>query len=330
MDEPDSLAWSLSLSFALVPRLSFSAYNHRSSAMSDPSPSEQPTKLDVERNTSTIASSGDHFSKLIAIVEKLNVTMEGQKLTMEKVESTLIDHGKKFDVLTRDALKNDLPYDQKDLEDESTCMALYDMVMAKTKEKADEWKETMEVTLIFIALFSAVLTALLVPATQALLPNSITFGNYTPPSSQLPLPLRSAEVVCAFYYLSLIIAIIIAVLCALGRRWVRELITKPNLKTWREKMFWHIERMRRAEGWLQTLMDVLYWMLLSSIGLFMGGLLYQLWDVSHSFEQRASILLATWALGTDPMLQQREREEGGENECGQESATLDTKEQSHG
>ncbi|KZS88230.1 hypothetical protein SISNIDRAFT_532525 [Sistotremastrum niveocremeum HHB9708] len=264
--------------------------------MSDSSPptTEPPptTKSDGDAHDASVtALLTSQFGALLDAVKTLNVTMDG-------VKTTLVDHGKKFDILTRDALKNDQPYDQKDLDDESTCMALYDMVMAKTKEKADEWKETMEVTLIFIALFSAVLTAFLVPATQALLPNSTTCGNSTSSSSQPPpLPPRSAEAVCAFYYLSLIIAIIIAVLCALGRRWVRKLTIKPNVKTWREKMFWHIERMRRAESWLQALMEVLYWMLLSSIGLFMSGLLYQLWNVSHSFEETASILLATWALG---------------------------------
>ncbi|KZT32338.1 hypothetical protein SISSUDRAFT_1055652 [Sistotremastrum suecicum HHB10207 ss-3] len=75
--------------------------------MSDPSSSEQPERPDVEPNASTTASVADHFSKLIAVVEKLNVTMEGQKTTMEKVESTLIDHGKQFEVLTRDALKSE-------------------------------------------------------------------------------------------------------------------------------------------------------------------------------------------------------------------------------
>ncbi|KZS86549.1 hypothetical protein SISNIDRAFT_491859 [Sistotremastrum niveocremeum HHB9708] len=264
--------------------------------MSDPTPPPteptSTTNADGEAHEASVtALLTSQFGALLDAVKILNVTMDG-------VKTTLVDHGKKFDILTRDALKNDQAYDQKDLEDESTCMALYDMVMAKTKEKADEWKETMEVTLIFIALFSAVLTAFLVPATQALLPNSGNSGNLTLSSSQRPpLPPRSAEAVCAFYYLSLITAIIIAVLCALGRRWVRKLTTKPNVKTWREKMFWHIERMHRAESWLQTLMEVLYWMLLSSIGLFMGGLLYQLWNLSGSFEKQPPILLATWALG---------------------------------
>ncbi|KZT32337.1 hypothetical protein SISSUDRAFT_1055651, partial [Sistotremastrum suecicum HHB10207 ss-3] len=80
------------------------------------------------------------------------------------------------------------------------------MVMAKTKEKADEWNGTMDVTLIFIALFSAVLTAFLVPATQTLLPSFNDSGNSTS-SSAPPLPPRSDEAVCAFYYLSLIAAV---------------------------------------------------------------------------------------------------------------------------
>ncbi|KZS87008.1 hypothetical protein SISNIDRAFT_538360 [Sistotremastrum niveocremeum HHB9708] len=256
-------------------------------APADPS----TTTLEADANASTMALLTNQFGALLDAVKTLNVTMDG-------VKSTLVDHGTKFDVLIRDALKNDQPYEQKELEDETTCRALYDMVMAKTKEKADEWNGTMDVTLIFIALFSAVLTAFLVPATQNLLPAPTGSGNSNSTSSQaLPLPPRSDEAVCAFYYLSLITAIIIAVLCALGRQWVRKLTVKPDVGSWRERTMWLVERMKRAESWLKVLMEVLYWMLLSSIGLFMAGLLYQLWNVSHSFEARASILLATWALG---------------------------------
>lgn len=45
---------------------------------------------------------------------------------------------------------DDQPYDEKALDDESTCLALYDIVMAKTKEKAEEWNGTIDVTLIFV------------------------------------------------------------------------------------------------------------------------------------------------------------------------------------
>ncbi|KZS88220.1 hypothetical protein SISNIDRAFT_498101 [Sistotremastrum niveocremeum HHB9708] len=55
--------------------------------------------------------------------------------------------------------------------------------------------------------------------------------------------------------------------------------------------------MRRAEKWIKVLMEVLYWLLLASIGLFMTGLLFQLRNLATSFEGRATILLATWEVG---------------------------------
>ncbi|KZT33840.1 hypothetical protein SISSUDRAFT_377976 [Sistotremastrum suecicum HHB10207 ss-3] len=58
-----------------------------------------------------------------------------------------------------------------------------------------------------------------------------------------------------------------------------------------------MHRMKRAEGWLRALMEVLYWFLLLSIGLFMSAILYQLWNLSNSFEERATILVATWGVG---------------------------------
>ncbi|KZS86546.1 hypothetical protein SISNIDRAFT_471705 [Sistotremastrum niveocremeum HHB9708] len=206
------------------------------------------------------------------------------------------DEGNEITTVSRSACAGSKGGDGKEIGEDEQNSLQYDIVLAKTKEKADEWNSTMDVTLIFIALFSAVLTAFLVPATQALLPSPNDSTNSTS-SSPPPLPARSAEAVCAFYYLSLITAIIIAVLCALGRQWVRRLTIRPNVKSWRARTFWHIERMRRAERWIQILMEVLYRMLLTSIGLFMTALLYQLWNLSGSFEERATILIATWSLG---------------------------------
>ncbi|KZT39489.1 hypothetical protein SISSUDRAFT_1061090 [Sistotremastrum suecicum HHB10207 ss-3] len=261
--------------------------------MSDPITGEILANLKPADDTSNPAATmrNDYFGALLAAVEKLNATMEG-------VKSTLVDHGKKFDVLTKDALKDDQPYDEKELDDESTCTALYDIAMAKTKEKAEEWNGTIDVTLIFIALFSAVLTAFLVPATQALSPGSSNSSSPTSESAVLPpLPAQSSEVVCALYYLALMIAIIVAVLCVLGRQWVRKLTIRPDAKSWKDRTIWHVERMRRAEGWIKSLMETLYWSLLSSIGLFVAGLLYQLRILSTSFDGTAIILTTTWALG---------------------------------
>ncbi|KZT32181.1 hypothetical protein SISSUDRAFT_1067129 [Sistotremastrum suecicum HHB10207 ss-3] len=218
----------------------------------EPSLGPEPlTQPDTEANPSTIALLKDQFNALLGAVNTLNATLGG-------VKTTLVDHGTKFDILIRDALKNDQPYEEKDLNDESTCLALYDMVVAKTKEKAEEWNGTIDVTLIFIALFSAVLTAFLVPATQALLPSSDSSSSSSSSQDPPPLPPRSDEIVCALYYLSLITAIVVAVLCALGRQWVRKLSTRPDVTTWKNRTIWHVERMRRAEKWIKALMEVIY------------------------------------------------------------------------
>lgn len=49
----------------------------------------------------------NQFGALLEAVRDLNVTMGAQKTTMEGVKSTLIEHGTKFDVLIKDALKSE-------------------------------------------------------------------------------------------------------------------------------------------------------------------------------------------------------------------------------
>ncbi|KZT39191.1 hypothetical protein SISSUDRAFT_666946 [Sistotremastrum suecicum HHB10207 ss-3] len=133
---------------------------------------------------------------------------------------------------------------------------------------------------------------------QASSPSSGSLNNSTSASSDPPpLPPRSDEAVCALYYLALLTAIIVAVLCALGRQWVRKLGMMPDVIGWKARTLYHVERMERAEKWIKVLMEVIYRLLLLSIGLFLAGLLYQLWNLASSFEETATILMATWALG---------------------------------
>lgn len=107
------------------------------------------------------------------------------------------------------------------MEDESTCTALYEIAMARTKEQVDEWIKRMDVSLVFvcdvgikkkrrltipsyqIALFSAVLTAFLIPAIQNLFPSSTSSASDSPP----PLPEISLQNVCILNYLALILAV---------------------------------------------------------------------------------------------------------------------------
>ncbi|KZT32702.1 hypothetical protein SISSUDRAFT_519600 [Sistotremastrum suecicum HHB10207 ss-3] len=245
------------------------------------------------------------FHRLLGLIEKQNntieeqnITMKEQKETMDEQKNTLKEHGTKLDALVRDAQKDDLPYDEEEnpLENEQLWSGVYEIAAAKMKEEAEEWKGLMDVSLVFIAIFLAVLTAFLVPAAQALNPppSSPPNNSTSPPP---PLPPNSDQNVCAFYYLSLIMAMCNAVLCVLGRQWVGKLLSRPDGKTHRERTMRHEARKNLAYGWIKPLVAVLYWSLLLSIGLFIAGLLYQLRNLSTSFDQTAPILETTWGLG---------------------------------
>lgn len=49
---------------------------------------------------------------------------------------------------------DDQPYDEKEMSDESTCTALFEMAMAKTKEEVDEWIKRMDVSLVFVSIIT--------------------------------------------------------------------------------------------------------------------------------------------------------------------------------
>ncbi|KZS88950.1 hypothetical protein SISNIDRAFT_528177 [Sistotremastrum niveocremeum HHB9708] len=215
---------------------------------------------------------------------------------LQSVKDTLVDHGKKFDLLIRDAIKDDQPYDLKPMEDESTCTALFEIAMARTKEEVDEWIKRMDVSLVFIALFSAVLTAFVVPATQNLFPSSNNSpGN--PTDSPPPVPKTSAQDVFILYSLALIVAILNAVLSVLGRQWMSKLTTRPLGNTYKERLLRHIAREDLAKRWLGYLVEGLHILLLWSIGLFMTGLLYQILNLSGSFEKSTPRIFAAWIVG---------------------------------
>ncbi|KZS88960.1 hypothetical protein SISNIDRAFT_528187 [Sistotremastrum niveocremeum HHB9708] len=249
--------------------------DNRGTSSSDTDAEEHPvTKPDIEVSPTELARNRMHDT-----LQRLSSAMESVKETLGNMKDTLLDHGKKFDILIRDAIKDDQPYDQKGLDDESTCTALFEMAMTKTKEEVDEWIKRMDVSLVF-----------------NLFPSSNnTPGN--PTDAPPPLPKVSAENVCVSYYLALILAILDAVLSVLGRQWMSKLTNRPEGGTYRERLLRHIERERLAKRWLRYLVEGLHVILLCSIGLFVSGLLYQLWNLSGSFEDRAPRLLATWVLG---------------------------------
>ncbi|KZT33643.1 hypothetical protein SISSUDRAFT_395659 [Sistotremastrum suecicum HHB10207 ss-3] len=268
-----------------------------------PGPLHSPPTLEAAAPTSTPVAQDafdtPRFNRLLALMEKQVEVAEKQNATIERQEKELSEHGKKLDALVKDAQRDDLPYDEEKgdpLDSEQLWSGVYEIAAAKMKEEAEEWKGLMDVSLVFIAIFLAVLTAFLVPAAQALNPSpSDTPTNST--SALPPLPLESAQNVCAFYYLSLIMAMCNAVLCVLGRQWVGKLLSRPDGKTHRERTMRHEARKKLAYGWIKPLVAVLYWSLLLSIGIFIAGLLYQLRNLSTSFDQTAPTLETTWSIG---------------------------------
>ncbi|KZS95506.1 hypothetical protein SISNIDRAFT_350913 [Sistotremastrum niveocremeum HHB9708] len=234
------------------------------------------------------------FNRLLTLIEQQNATMEEQK-------KTLMDHGSKLDMLVKDAVKDDQPYDEEEnpVWSEQMWSGVYEIATATMKEKADEWKGLMDVSLVFIAIFLTVLTAFLVPATQALSPTSSSnaMSNSTTADSRGPLPPSSDQNVCALYYMSLMTAMCNAVLCVLGRQWVGKLLSRPAGETHRERTMRHEQRKRLANVWIKPLIGFLYWSLLLSIALFITGLLYQLRNLATSFDEDAVALQVAWSFG---------------------------------
>lgn len=70
--------------------------------------------VETEPETSTITLLTNQFGALLDAVKELNATAGAQKTTMEDIKvtmngvrGTLLEHGTKFDILTRDALKGE-------------------------------------------------------------------------------------------------------------------------------------------------------------------------------------------------------------------------------
>lgn len=88
-----------------------------------------------------------------------------------------------------------------------------------------------------------------------------------------------------------------AVLSVLGRQWMSRLTVKPEGNTYMERLMRHQAREELAKRWLKYLVEGLHLLLLGSIGLFIAGLLYQLWNLAMSFEGGTPRLLTTWKCG---------------------------------
>ncbi|KZT31070.1 hypothetical protein SISSUDRAFT_1068148 [Sistotremastrum suecicum HHB10207 ss-3] len=256
-----------------------------------------------DRPPDTISSSPSKFDQLLELVKTLNglVSEQSRALNVQKEEitaelraqlQTMNKHSTMLQALETDATKDDKAYEGRKLDDAQTWNALDKETLAKIKVMVEEWREVMQISLVFIALFLTVVTAFISPVIQLFT---------TPPdssSAKPPLPTVPTQLVALFYYLALITSISNSVLCVLGMQWGARLIATPLGKTNLERALARERRMLSAEGKMRSLMGVLVWTLLISIGFFVLGFLIQLWDLTFSFAGSAPILIIGGAFAT--------------------------------
>ncbi|KZS86572.1 hypothetical protein SISNIDRAFT_543898, partial [Sistotremastrum niveocremeum HHB9708] len=232
---------------------------------------------------------GAKFDKMIELMQHQNELIADQGKTL-KSHSTMLE------TLKTDALKNDQAMEGRSLRDRLTWNVLRKEATAKTKEKVDEWKDLMQLSLVFNAIFLTVVTAFIAPVIQAF--TSTPTNSTSDSSSKPPLPPLSTQFVALFFYLALIVSILNAVLCVLGMQWASRLLAIPVGKDDLERTLAHEKRRALAEGKLLPLMGVLFWTLLLSIGFFIVGLLIQVWALSFACSKPSFVLVVAAAIST--------------------------------
>ncbi|KZS92083.1 hypothetical protein SISNIDRAFT_487014 [Sistotremastrum niveocremeum HHB9708] len=237
------------------------------------------------RFTSPFIDMAHVYSRMLFLMEDQNRMMASQGMMQAEQSQLLRDHSKMLETLEKDATRNDKAYEGRILKDESTWGALDKEALAKMKVIVDGWKDLMNVSLIFIALFLTVVTAFISPIIQLFsTPSSSS-------TSKPPLPPTTLQLVALFYYLALMFSICNSAMCVLGLQWAGRLLSVPLGKTNLERALNRERRKVLAEQRLLPLIGVLFWTLLLSIGFFVIGFLIQLWALSFSFKERASILI---------------------------------------
>ncbi|KZS88893.1 hypothetical protein SISNIDRAFT_528660 [Sistotremastrum niveocremeum HHB9708] len=258
-----------------------------------------------DRPPDPISSSPSKFDQLLELInwqnyliseqsKALNAQKEEIKAELQAQLRTMDKHTTMLSALEKDATRDDRALDGKDWDNDQTWGALDKESLAKIKVMVDEWRDLMQISLVFIALFLTVVTAFISPIIQVFTTPTNTDGGST--KNQVPsVPL---QLVALFYYMALISSIFNSVLCVLGMQWGARLIATPLGKTNLERALARENRMLSAEGKMRSLMGVLIWTLLLSIGFFVLGFLIQLWDLSFSFTTSAPILIVGGVFAT--------------------------------
>ncbi|KZT39049.1 hypothetical protein SISSUDRAFT_1119203 [Sistotremastrum suecicum HHB10207 ss-3] len=213
---------------------------------------------------------------------------------------------KSLGTLEQDALKGERPYTSRSWDDPAAWRPVFERIMETTRERVDVWRNGMDLTLIFIALFLTVITAFLIPSIQNVSPNPASPGSDPTMATAgtqnatdaTPPPPRSDQAIYMFYFTSLVASIITAVLCVLGRQWIGRLSTAPDSKTYCDKTLRHIVLKVQADKLLFPILRIIEPMMVVSIALFVAGLAYQLWTSAFSFSEGIFIIKFTAGFST--------------------------------
>ncbi|KZS93753.1 hypothetical protein SISNIDRAFT_454175 [Sistotremastrum niveocremeum HHB9708] len=263
-------------------------------------------QIDVEGrppDSTGMSSTPSKFDQLLELIKAQNGLISEQskasnaqneeiKAELRAQLHTMNKHTTMLQALETDATKDDKAYEGRALGDAQTWNALDKESLAKVKVMVEEWREVMQISLVFIALFLTVVTAFICPVIQTFM----TPSESSP--AKMPPPSVPTQLVALFYYLALITSISNSILCVLGMQWGARLIATPLGNTNLERALARQRRMLTGETKMRSLMGVLVWTILLSIGFFVLGFLIQLWELAFSFAGPAPILIVGGALAT--------------------------------
>ncbi|KZT35742.1 hypothetical protein SISSUDRAFT_1050939 [Sistotremastrum suecicum HHB10207 ss-3] len=210
------------------------------------------------------------------------------------------------------------PWSTREWDDEQGWSVAMKGAMKRLMERVKKWRDGLDTTLLFIALFSAIVTAFLLQTlqnlgispdqqnTQDVLMKLITTvvdiaalnGLSTPEVTPIP-PFQAAvsdEISASVWYTSLVTSIVCAALAAFARYQMPDLEDAPEGSTFITKVMKIRQRTALAKFLLSPTLKAVHWTLIGSIALFIGGLIFQLWNTHTGIP--SSVLFAASVLDT--------------------------------
>ncbi|KZS92253.1 hypothetical protein SISNIDRAFT_467098 [Sistotremastrum niveocremeum HHB9708] len=207
----------------------------------------------------------------------------------------------------------------REWDDDYGWAAILELALRKLGEEVKAWSDSLDTTLIFLGLFSAIVTAVLIPTSQNLseLPNQhndqlllnltniliqiASLNHFQVPDVVLLeafKPAPSDEISAWFWYTSLVISILCAGLTVFTRIQMPDLPVVPDgLAT---KLVDKVRRLQLRDELCRQLilptLDVVNWATVLAIIVFLSGLLFQLWN-TH-FQTPGRLLLSSAIIGT--------------------------------